>query len=126
MNLRAPGLEVEFDKAAGVQRQIRHHRKIRLLNGAVGFPANAHDAVLGAFNGDFRCFNGVQNLRGGVAPEITDARGFFVDGSGELFGRDCFRGKCLLFEMMVLAVETVKTTGMIEDRQVTITDFRTS
>ena len=66
----------------------------------------------------------MQDLRGGVASKVTDAGGFFIGGVSELFGRDRFCRKCALLELMVLAVQAVKGTGMVKNRQIAITDFR--
>ncbi len=68
----------------------------------------------------------MQDLRGGVAAEVANTGGFFIGGLNELFGRDRFCRKCTLLELMVLAVQAVKGTGMVKNCQIAVPDFRSS
>ena len=75
---------------------------------------------MGVFKGYFGSFYGMEDLRGGITAEIADAVGFFVYGSGEIFCGDLFRRKCVFLKMVVLTVQAIKCTGMVEYGQISV------
>jgi len=68
----------------------------------------------------------MQDLRRGVAPEIANAGGFFVDSLSECFGRDMLGRECTVLKMIILTVQAVKGAGMVKNRQVAVTDLGSS
>ncbi len=81
---------------------------------------------MGVFKGYFGSFYGMEDLRCGITAKIADAVGFFVYGPGEVFRGDLFRRKCLFLKMVVLAVQTIKCTGMVEYGQISVAVLRPS
>ena len=66
----------------------------------------------------------MQDLGCGVATEITDAGSLFLYCCGQLFGGDSLAGVSSILELMILAIKTVKGTGMIKDGQIVAAMFR--
>lgn len=67
----------------------------------------------------------MENLRRRVTAKIADTVGLLVHRMSESFCSKLLRVKRLGFKMVVLAVQTIKPAGMIEDSQILITVFRT-
>ena len=63
-------------------------------------------------------------LRGGVATEIADACGLLLHCSSQLFGGDELSRANSILKLVVLAIEAVEGTGVIEDSQVVVTMLR--
>jgi len=75
---------------------------------------------MGVFKGYLGSFHGMEDLGGGITAEIADAVGFFVYGPGEGFCGDFFPGKCVFLKMIVLTVQAIKCTGMVEYGQISV------
>ena len=62
----------------------------------------------------------MEDLRGGVATEITDACGLLLHCCSQLFGGDELGRASSILELVVLAIEAIEGTGVIEDGQVVV------
>ena len=56
------------------------------------------------FKGYFRCFNGMENLGGGVTAKIANTAGLLVHRTGKLFCSNLLRVKRLGLKVVVLTV----------------------
>ena len=66
----------------------------------------------------------MEDLRCGVTTEITDAGGLRLHCRSQLFGGDELGGANSILKLVVLAIEAVEGTGVIEDRQVIMAMLR--
>ena len=66
----------------------------------------------------------MEDLRGGVATEITDACGLRLHCSSQLFGGDELARVSSILKLVILAIEAVEGTGVIEDSQVVVAMLR--
>ena len=80
--------------------------------------------MAGIFKSCFGCFNGMENLRGGITAKIADTVGLLVHRMSELFCSKLLRVKGLDLKMVILTVQTIKPAGMIKYGQIFITVFR--
>jgi hypothetical protein len=75
---------------------------------------------MGVFKGYLGSFYGMEDLWGGITAKIADAVGFFVYSPGKGFCGDLFSRKCLFLKMVVLTVQAIKCTGMVEYGQISV------
>jgi hypothetical protein len=68
----------------------------------------------------------MEDLRCGITAEIADAIGFVVYGPGKVFCGDFLSGKCVFLKMVVLTVQAIECTSMVEDGQIPVTVLRAS
>ena len=66
----------------------------------------------------------MEDLRGGVATEIADACGLLLHCSSQLFGGNELGGASSILKLVILAIEAVEGTGVIEDSQVVVAMLR--
>ena len=80
--------------------------------------------MISIFKSHFGCFNGMENLGGGVTAKIADTVGLLVHRMSELFCSKLLRVKRLRLKMVVLTIQTIKPACMIKYGQILITVFR--
>ena len=68
----------------------------------------------------------MEDLRGGVATEITYACGLRLHCSSQLFGGDELARMSSILELGILTVEAVEGTSVVEDGQVVVAVLRTA
>ena len=66
----------------------------------------------------------MEDLGCGIAAEIADACGFFLHCCCQLLGGDVLGGANSIFELVILTVEAIEGTGVVEDSQVVMAMLR--
>ena len=62
----------------------------------------------------------MEDLWGGVATEVTDASGLRLHCCSQLFGGDELGGASSILILVVLTIEAIEGTGVIENSQVVV------
>ena len=65
----------------------------------------------------------MEDLRCGVSAKITNAGCFIFHCPGQLLGGDTLSRASSIFELVVLTIEAVEGTGMVEHGQVVVAMF---
>jgi hypothetical protein len=65
----------------------------------------------------------VEDLRSGISAKITNAGCFVFHCPGQLLGGDTLSRASSIFELVVLTIEAVEGTGMVEHGQVIVAMF---